>query len=49
MKATVADGKTLFSDTSLGRNQKSCTTCHPGGKGLEGALPSTSESSSKPQ
>jgi hypothetical protein len=35
-KPTAGDGKMLFSDASLGRNQKSCATCHPGGKGLEG-------------
>ena len=36
MKATVAAGESLFSDSSLGKNQKTCATCHPGGKGLEG-------------
>ena len=30
-------GKMLFGDPTLGgsTNQKSCNTCHPGGKGLE--------------
>ncbi len=36
MKATFADGKALFNETLLGSSQKSCATCHPGGKGLEG-------------
>lgn len=41
--ATAADGpsidrgKELFSSTQLGTNGKSCTTCHPNGKGLEDA------------
>jgi radical SAM modification target selenobiotic family peptide len=32
-------GKQLFADTKLGgsTNDKSCNTCHPGGKGLEKA------------
>ncbi len=32
-------GKKLFNDPSLGGsgNEKSCNTCHPGGKGLEHA------------
>jgi cytochrome c5 len=29
-------GKTLFNDTKLGTAGKSCGTCHPDGKGLEG-------------
>jgi cytochrome c5 len=29
-------GKTLFNDTKLGTTGKSCGTCHPDGKGLEG-------------
>jgi len=34
----VAKGKTLFEDTKLGggTSGKSCASCHPGGKGLEG-------------
>lgn len=32
---SVEQGKTLFSSTSLGTNGKSCSVCHPGGKGLE--------------
>ena len=36
MKPTLAAGEALFSDKSLGKNQKTCATCHPGGKGLEG-------------
>src|SRR6185369_16160605 len=30
-------GKQLLSDTNLGTNGKSCSTCHPDGKGLEKA------------
>ena len=30
-------GKTMFNDTKLGTSGKSCGTCHPDGKGLEGA------------
>ena len=35
----VERGKQLFADTKLGgsKNDKSCNTCHPGGKGLEKA------------
>lgn len=33
---TAAAGKDLYHDTKLGTNGKSCATCHPGGKGLEG-------------
>ncbi len=29
-------GKALFNDTKLGTVGKSCNTCHPDGKGLEG-------------
>jgi hypothetical protein len=36
-KATAADGKTLFSSSVMGQNGKTCSTCHPGGKGLESA------------
>ena len=33
----VEQGKMLFNDPSLGgsMNDKSCSSCHPGGKGLE--------------
>lgn len=34
-KATAGSGKTLFSSSVMGQNGKTCTTCHPGGKGLE--------------
>ena len=34
-KATAAGGKTLFSSSVMGKNGKTCSTCHPGGKGLE--------------
>lgn len=30
-------GKELFESTSLGKNGKSCATCHPGGRKLEWA------------
>ncbi len=30
-------GKRLFASPALGSNGKSCTSCHPGGKGLEGS------------
>lgn len=33
--ASVAQGKALFNDRSLGAMIKSCNTCHPDGKGLE--------------
>lgn len=35
-QASVEMGKKLFSDTSLGAvgNTKTCSTCHPDGKGL---------------
>jgi hypothetical protein len=35
----VERGKQLFADTKLGgsKNDKSCNTCHPDGKGLEKA------------
>jgi cytochrome c len=32
-----ARGKELFTGKQLGTNGKSCSTCHPGGKGLEKA------------
>ncbi len=35
--ASVEKGKALFNDTKLGTNGNSCATCHPDGKGLEGA------------
>lgn len=31
---SVERGKVLFSSTSLGTNGKSCSVCHPEGKGL---------------
>lgn len=31
---TAAMGKNLFTSTALGSNGKSCSNCHPGGKGL---------------
>ncbi|PLX96922.1 MAG: cytochrome C [Desulfuromonas sp.] len=31
----LALGETLFEATSLGTNQKSCASCHPGGEGLD--------------
>ena len=34
-KPTAKNGKALFSSTIIGTNGKTCTTCHPGGKGLE--------------
>ena len=33
---TAAAGKDLFHSTGLGTNGKSCDSCHPGGRGLEG-------------
>ncbi len=36
-KPSAALGKKLFRDPTLGRNGKSCNTCHPDGKGLEDA------------
>lgn len=33
-------GAQLFSSTKLGTNGKSCESCHPGAKGLEGAASS---------
>ena len=37
--ADTDQGKMLFNDPSLGgsMNDKSCNSCHPGGKGLENA------------
>jgi len=32
---TAELGKTLFESTRLGSNGKSCSSCHPGGRGLE--------------
>jgi cytochrome c len=32
---SVALGKTLFESTALSGNGKSCSTCHPAGKGLQ--------------
>jgi cytochrome c peroxidase len=36
---SAALGEKLFNDSALGGsdNQKSCNTCHPGGKGLQAA------------
>ena len=36
-QGSVERGKMLFSDPALGgsTNEKSCNSCHPGGKGLE--------------
>jgi cytochrome c len=36
-QGAVERGKGLFSDPALGgsTNEKSCNSCHPGGKGLE--------------
>lgn len=31
---TVTMGEILFTSTTLGSNGKSCSSCHPGGKGL---------------
>lgn len=33
----VKRGKKLFNDPRLGTNNKSCNTCHPGGKGIDGS------------
>jgi cytochrome c len=35
--ASVKKGMALFNDTKLGTAGNSCNTCHPDGKGLEGA------------
>jgi len=35
--ASVKKGKALFNDSKLGTAGNSCNTCHPDGKGLEGA------------
>ncbi len=35
--ASVKKGKSLFNETKLGTAGNSCNTCHPDGKGLEGA------------
>ncbi|HLE41866.1 MAG TPA: hypothetical protein VI956_10180 [Nitrospirota bacterium] len=35
--SSVKKGKALFNDTKLGTAGNSCNTCHPDGKGLEGA------------
>ena len=34
---SVERGRELFTGTALGTNGKSCATCHPDGKGVEGA------------
>lgn len=41
MQPTATDGEALFHDSTLGKNGKSCATCHPGGKGLEGVSEKT--------
>jgi cytochrome c peroxidase len=33
-EASIEKGKALFSDPKLGTSGKSCSTCHPDGKGL---------------
>ena len=33
--ATLDMGRSLFESTQLGTSDRSCATCHPGGKGLE--------------
>ena len=33
---SLAQGKELFNSTELGTNGKSCATCHPDGKRLQG-------------
>ena len=37
-KGTVESGMALFSDPALGTSGKACSSCHPGGKGLENAF-----------
>lgn len=37
---SVEQGRELFNSTALGTNGKSCASCHPQGKGLEGAAAS---------
>ena len=32
---SAALGQSLFESTALGSNGKSCSTCHPGGQGLD--------------
>lgn len=32
----VEKGRSLFNDTSLGTNNKSCNSCHPGGENIDG-------------
>jgi hypothetical protein len=36
-KQSVDLGRTIFSDPALGTSGKTCSSCHPGGKGLENA------------
>jgi cytochrome c peroxidase len=36
-EATLEKGKALFNDPKLGTSGKSCSTCHPDGKGLSHA------------
>ena len=33
----VKQGKALFKDSNLGTNGKSCNSCHPGGKNIDGS------------
>lgn len=33
----VKQGKALFNDSNLGTNGKSCNSCHPGGKNIDGS------------
>ena len=44
---SIEQGKKLFSSTSLGTNGKSCSVCHPGGKGLEDVAASNEEALEK--
>jgi cytochrome c len=43
MEPSSKQGKTLFEASSLGTNTKSCSTCHPAGKGLEEAASLTDQ------
>lgn len=43
MAPSPKHGKTLFEASSLGTNSKSCSTCHPAGKGLEEAASLTDQ------
>ena len=37
-EASLDRGKALFNNPTLGTNGKTCSTCHPDGKGLEHAV-----------